>query len=170
MSVLLVIVATLAVIGVASVGLAYFMGGDRVLALLIGPPERPEIEFESLQKTWKPNQYLACPPELCEETPDRAAPAFPVTPERLKATWMTVVAAMPRTELYRESDDGMQQDWVQYSEMVRFPDTVTVRFLPTDGGSTLAVYSRSHYGVRDFGVNQDRVDFWLAAVARKIGQ
>ena len=48
---------------------------------------------------------------------------------------------------------------------MRYPDSITVRFLPLEEGrSTLAIYSRSHYGRSDFGVNKERVDGWLASL------
>jgi uncharacterized protein (DUF1499 family) len=34
--------------------------------------------------------------------------------------------------------------------------------------ATLAVYSRSRYGRRDFGVNAKRVEAWLAALEREL--
>ena len=34
------------------------------------------------------------------------------------------------------------------------------------GGSALAIYSRARYGIRDFGVNQKRVERWLAALPK----
>jgi uncharacterized protein (DUF1499 family) len=59
----------------------------------------------------------------------------------------------------------MQYDYIQRTELMRYPDSITVRFIPlADGQSTLAIYSRSHYGRSDFGVNQARIRAWLAAL------
>jgi uncharacterized protein (DUF1499 family) len=46
-----------------------------------------------------------------------------------------------------------------------------VRFLETpDGGSTLAVYSRSFYGRSDLGANKKRLDAWLEQLAARLGE
>jgi hypothetical protein len=60
--------------------------------------------------------------------------------------------------------DGSDIELVQQrSRLFRFPDFISVRFLPLgDDRSTLIVYSRTKYGRRDFSVNR-RLDFWLAA-------
>jgi uncharacterized protein (DUF1499 family) len=48
---------------------------------------------------------------------------------------------------------------------MRYPDTIDVEILPADEGrSTLAVYSRSLVGRKDFGVNHARLRRWLAAL------
>jgi uncharacterized protein (DUF1499 family) len=71
----------------------------------------------------------------------------------------------PRVRLIAKSTDGLQADYVQKSAVIGFPDTITVRFIPRgDKRSTLAIFSRSHYGHSDLGVNRERVDAWLAAI------
>ena len=60
---------------------------------------------------------------------------------------------------------GVQFDYVQRSPRFRFPDIITVRFIPVSPSrSTLAIYSRSVYGRRDFGVNEKRVQEWMALI------
>jgi uncharacterized protein (DUF1499 family) len=50
-----------------------------------------------------------------------------------------------------------------------FPDSITVRFIPlTPDSATLAIYSRSHYGRNDFGVNEARIRAWLTALERAL--
>ena len=61
-----------------------------------------------------------------------------------------------------EHEDGRQIDYVQRSARFRFPDIITVRFISASPSqSTLAIYSRSIYGGRDFGVNRERINAWL---------
>jgi len=58
---------------------------------------------------------------------------------------------------------------VQRSLIFRFPDTITVQVFPqTEGGSTLAIYSRSNYGRSDLGVNKARVQRWLGLIAAQV--
>ncbi len=48
---------------------------------------------------------------------------------------------------------------------MHFPDTIDVNVMPAGAGqSTLAIYSRSLLGSRDFGVNKARVARWLQAL------
>ena len=59
-----------------------------------------------------------------------------------------------------------QYDVEERSALFGFPDTMTVRlFERRDGTSTVAIYSRAHYGKGDFGVNEARVRAWLDDLA-----
>ena len=52
--------------------------------------------------------------------------------------------------------------FVQRSQLMRFPDTINVKVVPTaDGGSAVLIYSRSQLGKGDMGVNLDRVKRWI---------
>jgi uncharacterized protein (DUF1499 family) len=58
---------------------------------------------------------------------------------------------------------------VQRSETLRFPDTNVVRYLALpEGGSTVAIYSRSQLGRADLGVNQARIERWLKKLSRDV--
>ena len=55
--------------------------------------------------------------------------------------------------------------FIQYTRLMRYPDTIDVQVLPAgDNQSTLAIYSRSLVGQKDFGVNRARVERWLASL------
>ncbi len=57
-------------------------------------------------------------------------------------------------------------DLVARTLFVRWPDWVTVRFIPLgEKRSTLAIYSRSVYGRSDFGANKNRITNWLARLS-----
>jgi uncharacterized protein (DUF1499 family) len=76
-----------------------------------------------------------------------------------------MISKQPRVERRAVSEDELQYDFVQRSPLLRFPDTITVRFIPlSPTTSTLAMYSRSHYGYSDFGVNRRRIETWLASL------
>ena len=149
---------------VVVVGLVFALADrDSLLAVLFGPVEIQDIDFETLEPTDRPNRYLVCPPNLCAAEADRESPVFEIPAPALRARWMRMIAAQPRTSAGAADDAALQYDFVQRSRLISYPDTVTVRFIALDGNrSTLALYSRSNYGYDDFGVNQARIEDWLA--------
>lgn len=137
--------------------------GERPLAALFPAGEVAPVDFAALKLSDKPNQYLICPPGLCAATPHAISPLFDLPVAQLRARWREIAAAQPRLALLAERDDGWQIDYIQRSARLRFPDIVTVRFIPTTPArSTLAIYSRSLYGRSDLGVNRKRTETWLA--------
>jgi uncharacterized protein (DUF1499 family) len=83
----------------------------------------------------------------------------------LRERWLAMIARQPRVQQVAVDADQGQYDFIQRSRLLRFPDTITVRFIPRSATqSTLAIYSRSHYGSSDLGVNRRRVTAWLAAL------
>ena len=94
------------------------------------------------------------------------SPTYNLSVEELRERWMTMIASQPRIETRKADEEAMQYEFTQHTKIMRFPDIITVRFIPLEQRrSTLAVYSRSRYGRRDFGVNKDRVRAWLEALA-----
>jgi len=158
----------LALAGLAALaaGAIAVLGPERSTHMVFSHTPPPAVDFAGLERGWRPNQYLLCPPGLCESAKaDGEAPSFAEAPAALRARFRQMALAQPRVALVRSDDALMQDDYVQRSRLMGFPDTITVRFLPTaDGGSTLAVYSRAHYGISDRGVNKARVTAWLAAL------
>lgn len=122
------------------------------------------IRFEDLTLPRSPNTYLVAPEGLCRNaTPHQIAPRFAAPTPAVKAAFEQVLAREPRVTAGARDEAMGQYEWVQRSALMGFPDTITARFIALgDGGSTLAIYSRSKYGYRDFGVNRARVGDWLA--------
>jgi uncharacterized protein (DUF1499 family) len=136
--------------------------GERPLTALFPVGEVKHVEFRTMELADKPNQYLVCPPDYCSAVPQAFSPVFGMPVEQLHARWQKILDARPRVRLLDESPDGLQFDYVQRSARFRFPDIITVRFIPVPPEhSTLAVYSRSVYGRSDLGVNHARVEAWL---------
>ena len=109
------------------------------------------------------------PPDYCTYPPKTVSPIFEVGIKKLAAKFETVALSEPRTEKLSSHEVGsnLQVDFVQYSKTIGYPDTITVRFIDLGvESSTLAVFSRAHYGYRDFGVNEARVKGWM----RKLDQ
>jgi uncharacterized protein (DUF1499 family) len=135
--------------------------GERPLSALLGVGDVEPVDFEGIDLTDKPNQFLMCPPDLCNGQAE--SPVFEMPVEKLRERWQDVIAAQPRVEVLAEN--GQQIDYVQRSARFRFPDIITVRFVSiSPSQSTLAIYSRSVYGKSDFGVNRERIDSWLSAL------
>ena len=124
------------------------------------------MDFQTLVlKSWKRNQFLVSPDNYCDVRPHMVSPVFELSVADLRERWMALIAAQPRMETRQADDEAMQYEFIQRTKYMRFPDIITVRFIPLEQArSTLAVFSRSRYGRRDFGVNKKRVRSWLDAL------
>jgi uncharacterized protein (DUF1499 family) len=156
------ILGLIGVVTVVAVALLFTPLGKWPFSALFTVGNIETVDFADLKLTDKPNQSLMCPPGICNAHAE--SPVFDVSVEELRQHWQKVVTAQPRVELLAE--DGQQFDYVQRSARFRFPDIITVRFIPiSPSQSTLAIYSRSVYGKSDFGVNRERIEAWLAAMS-----
>ncbi len=143
------------------------MGREKSLEVVFGTIKVHVVDFPSLVLTPNPNQFLVCPADYCAAKPNLISPIFAVPADQLRTRWIAMIAAQPRIEAGAVDEGALQYDFVQRSDLMRYPGSITVRFIPLDRGrSTLAVYSRSHYGRNDFGVNEARIRAWLAALGR----
>ena len=146
-------IVTLVVV-IVGAALLYTPIGERPLTALFPVDDVETVDFAELKLPEEPNRFLVCPPGFCGAKPHADSPVFDVSVDRLRARWSEVVAAQPRVELLVEHGDGWQFSYIQRSARFRFPDIITVRFISTSPShSTLAIYSRSIYGGRDFSVN-----------------
>lgn len=130
------------------------------------PTPAPEaIDFTTLSSEDTSNRFLACPEGYCAGQPNQVSPTFDMPAATLRDQWMQMIERQPRVTQTGSDDTALQYDFVQRSSFLHFPDLITVRFIPLDADhSTIAVFSRSRYGRNDFGVNQERVESWLAAL------
>ena len=161
------VLATAAIILVAAAVL--LAGRERIWSLAFGPADLGPVDFNSLTLKDTPNQFLMCPADsACAATPHAGSPVFAVTEQALRSAIIKTWSAMARTRLVAGGSKPASGEirFVQYSRWLGFPDTVSVHTYPLDGNtSTLAVYSRSQVGRSDLGVNRQRVEAWLAALA-----
>jgi uncharacterized protein (DUF1499 family) len=140
-------------------------GRERSLTLAFGPIETKEIDFQTLELGPNPNQFLVCPTGYCSAEPHLISPIFPVSADTMRQRWNALIKTQPRIEIGKADDNEMQYDYIQRSSLMRYPDSITVKFIDLDNdSSTLAIYSRSHYGKSDFGVNESRIQAWLSAL------
>jgi len=153
---------------ILTVVLIVAIGRERVLTAILGPIAVNTIDFKQLVPGPKPNQFLVCPVGYCLAKPQLISPVFAISSDKLQQRWMRLMQAQPAIEPGVVDEQSMQYDYVQRSTLMRFPDSITVRFIPLGNDrSTLAIYSRSQYGYSDFGVNEARIRTWLAALKRK---
>jgi uncharacterized protein (DUF1499 family) len=128
----------------------------------IGP-----VDFKTLRRRTSPNDALVCAAGHCPNaTSDREAPTYGVPPQELLARLSKVALDEPRTHaLDCGADCDFIARFVQYSRIMRYPDTIDVAVFPMgEGQSSFAIYSRSLVGHGDFGVNRARVERWLTAL------
>src|SRR5690348_7295794 len=153
----------IAIAGIAIAFATLILEGQTLETVIFPVGEVPVIDFATLQRKPTPNQYLLCPAAMCLAQTDGAAPVYNVPVSKLQVAWDQMLAEQPRVEVQRRDITNMQIDYVQRSRILRFPDLITVRFVPVDDThSTLDIYSRSVYGKGDLGVNRARVEEWLA--------
>jgi len=127
----------------------------------IGP-----VDWATLTRRRTPNDALICQVEHCPGAkPDRESKTYPMTPGELLARLKTTALAEANVvEQSCEPNCAASARFIQYTPLMRFPDTIDVEVFPTGAGSTLAIYSRSLLGRRDFGVNRARIERWLGAL------
>jgi uncharacterized protein (DUF1499 family) len=81
-----------------------------------------------------------------------------------------MIERQPRVTLLSSDPNIEQYEYQVLTPVIHFPDAVTVRLLPeNEGRTTVAIYSRSHYGYGDLGENRRRVRSWLAQLSQELG-
>jgi uncharacterized protein (DUF1499 family) len=133
--------------------------------------ERLALDPLTLERTGRPNDFLVCPESRCAAAADRPPPVLQVTAADLLRLWEEVVTASPRTRILQVNETELLIHVEQRSRLMRFVDTIVVRVIPEgDGRSTFAAYSRSELGYSDMGVNQGRLEDWIARVEAAAGR
>jgi len=135
------------------------------LAKLTGAPlDNGPVDWAMLRRHRTPNDALICPAGYCPNAQsDGASKVYGMPPAELLARLKTIALAEPDTrELPGALDNNAR--FLQHTRLMRFPDTIDVAVLPAGGNSTLAIYSRSLIGRKDFGVNRARITRWIDAL------
>lgn len=139
-------------------------GWEKVWTSISGSADLGTVQFEGLAKGPMPNQVLICPDGLCrDEDRDRASPIYAVDMTMLKTALEKSLEAEPGLMRVDDGSDASRLRYVQRSRLMRFPDTIRIKFYPRENGtgSTLALYGQSQIGSGDFGVNLKRANRWL---------
>lgn len=147
-----------------------------------GLPPPGLMDMTRIERPATPNTYLAGPADMrLIPNPAAPGPAVPdlvlepeaTTAEAVFASARAVFERQPRTYLAAVFPEHRQVHYVVRSALMNYPDLVTVQVDPVTGPVTgpagqdramLTIWSRSVYGRRDFGVNKQRTDAWLAAL------
>lgn len=162
MKILLLVVAGLG--GAAAVG-TMMWGWDGLLQRVLRYTPREPVDFAALRLKSLPNQYLVTPPGLGPESPHRVSPVWRGSVSALRGAWWRMLAGIERVTFLGSDRDADQLEFETRTLVFRFPDTVTVKFIDAgEGRVTLAIYARAHFGRKDFGANQKRIDDWLARI------
>ena len=153
------------VLGLAAFGLAVRIYMGREVENRIAPSEA--ISIAELHSPLPKPGFLFCPTGYCPAAEAIASPVFPLPWERLHEYWTEVVSGEKRVETIVADPDDRRFVYIQHSPTFRFPDIITVEFVPLGPHrSSIAIYSRSRYGHYDFGKNRKRVGKWLALLEK----
>jgi uncharacterized protein (DUF1499 family) len=164
----LIILATAAVVVVIALGSFVLMGTERLWSFF-GQPDLGPVAFQTLKRRKTPNDALACPANLCQAKSDLVPPVFAVDAKALQAAMAKVVASEPRTVLVEANGAELTERYIQRSALLRFPDTIVVRYIEqSQRRSTLALYSRSQLGHGDLGANLARLKRWLGKLEKVV--
>lgn len=124
----------------------------------------PLINFSTLTLPSEPHYCLVYKEQKSGDPKRlRKAPIYPVALDRLISEWKKMLSQQPRVKLIKENKQQHHFQYVQRSQLFRFPDIIDVQFIKVGPNRTqLFLYSRSVYGYSDMGVNCRRVDHWLS--------
>src|SRR5256714_12272694 len=126
----------------------------------IGP-----VDWAKLTRHTTPNDALVCPSGRSPSAkPDWEPEIYPMPPAELLARLRKIALAEPDTRELSGAPDTAAR-FLQHTRLMRYPDTIDLEVFPAgENRSTLAIYSRSLIGRKDFGVNRARITRWLAGL------
>jgi uncharacterized protein (DUF1499 family) len=126
------------------------------------------LNFASFRKIARPNQFLALPTGFTAvEQADLNVASFAASMDQVRDAWLEILRSEARISGIRQLDGQIEA--IQRTSLVGFPDWITAQ--PVDlgnGRASICIFSRSKYGIRDFGVNEKRVRAWLALLSANL--
>ncbi|RMH51815.1 MAG: DUF1499 domain-containing protein [Alphaproteobacteria bacterium] len=131
------------------------------------PIERWHVDPLTAPNPPTPNFYRVGPRDgHGQQAPvDEAAPVYAATPQALARALDEHALRQRDTQRIAGSPAELWMTYVQRSEVLKFPDYISVRIIDLgDGRATLSIFSRARFGHGDMGVNRARVQDWLAAL------
>ncbi|WP_156790727.1 DUF1499 domain-containing protein [Rhodobacter ferrooxidans] len=102
----------------------------------------------------KPNNWLVA------ANGDAAPVQLTLPPDQAAAKLDAIALASPGTT--KLAGEGLFTTYITRSKLWGFPDFTSVKLTPTATGSELTLFARARFGYSDMGVNQARVENWLA--------
>lgn len=159
------LILLIGVLALIAAGAFLVVGRERVWEAF-GPADLGDADFATLQRRTSPNDALACPDGVCTAKAEIVPRVFAVDAAALRAAFARALANEPHLTRVAADEAKLTERYVQRTPLMRYPDTIVVRFLPLgQGRSTLALYSRSKLGHSDLGANKARLQRWLAKLA-----
>ncbi len=156
------------VFGLVVVPLVLVVGAAIAIRLQGDDPAEWHLDPLTAPTPSTPNSYRVAPAGADIDR-NADAPVFSVPVSELAAAFDAVALGDDRVEVLAGSAADGFVTYIQRSALFAFPDYVSVRFVEVDGGSSLAVFSRSRYGKSDLGVNEKRVTKWLGQLEQAVG-
>jgi uncharacterized protein (DUF1499 family) len=153
-----IIIILLVVIGAA------VLGGAVYFRAVPDDPARWHVDPLTVVKPEAPNAALIRP-----EGGDSAAASYSLDPVELAEAIDEIALSEPRTKRIAGDPEELWMTYVQRSAVLGFPDYISVKVVPVDGGATWAAFSRSRFGSYDWGVNAKRLARWQEALATRLG-
>ena len=135
-------------------------GGEGAAGLPVPVP----MDMTRIERPATPNTFLAGPVGM-QPVPDLIVADQPMPPDALFAAARAAFGGQERAFVAADFPALRQIHYVVRSKLLNYPDLVTVQV--TEAGadkSALTIWSRSIYGRKDFGVNQERTERWLATL------
>jgi uncharacterized protein (DUF1499 family) len=164
--------AGLVILGAAALSAAVARGDGsfgiaRFWERLAGPADLGPVDFTAIRRSATGNDALFCPASLCGSVPvDGVAPVFAVPAARLREAVRLIEAS--EADVTALARDDAQDRYLARTALMRFPDTINVRFIDLGERSTLALHSRSQLGSKDLGVNRARLEGWIRQLRDKL--
>jgi uncharacterized protein (DUF1499 family) len=157
------LVATVLVLAMLGLTLRIYMGREAEDRLAAGEA----VSIAELRSPLPKASFVACPPDYCSAAKAIASPVFELPWDRLRDYWIEVISGEKRLVSVAANSERWRLVYIQHSPILRFPDIVTVEFVPLGPNrSSIAIYSRSRYGEYDFSKNRKRVERWLVLLRR----
>lgn len=115
-------------------------------------------------EVWHVDPGIVTPPDSpnFELLAGDGAPVFDATPDVVAAR-IDAIATADGADLIGGSLAEGEMTYVARSRIMGFPDAISIRLVPVDGGTRMDIFSRSRFGYSDMGVNAARVARWIEA-------
>ena len=149
------------------IALIFVVGAFYLRAVTAGhDPEEWHVDPFLISRPITPNTYYVAPQGMVEAKTDLGAPIYSAPAAIMAKAFDDFVLTQSNTIRLAGSVEEGWLTYVQRTPVMRMPDYISIKFIDfDDGGSTIAIYSRSRFGHGDMGVNKARVDLWLQSLS-----
>lgn len=146
-----------------------FIGMERVWEFTSGNADMGPVNFKTLKKTPKPNQYFLCPKDYCLETPDAISNTYDIAAKNLFTEILAIAEDDTGIELLALDETELTLRFLSRTPVLKFPDTTNIKVVEiSENQSTLAIYAQAKIGSFDFGANKLRVDTLVKKLDERI--